>query len=141
MERPHGGELCAGLAVPCAQCCAQLGDMLTLAAPWGLVFGFWQTCRVLPVDVRRFKKKHVFHITGRTVHEHRRGALLCEAYCVLCMCGQAGQMKPVALSADSIDELNTWMSLLLCACVPTSWPGEARHCHPHPSWVVTTPPL
>lgn len=92
MERPHGGELCVGLAAPCAQCCAQWGGMLTLEAHWGVVFGFWQTCRVLPVDVRRFKKKHVFHITGRTVHarqwcwESTCAVLCCLRLTVFCVC-------------------------------------------------------
>ena len=38
---------------------------------------------------------------------------------------QRPEAPPVHLAAETVDEAEAWLSLLLCACVPTRWPGGA----------------
>lgn len=41
-------------------------------------------------------------------------------------CLQRPDSNPVSLAAETADEADAWLSLLLCACVPTTWPGTSE---------------
>lgn len=80
----------------------------------------------MPLDGKA-RKRHCFSIVDPSVRDVR---LFC--------CGQQRTAHPrlpqrsdgvpISLAADSADEAEAWLSLLLCACVPTTWPGKERDC-------------